>query len=67
MAKIGGIPSIMHYSPPVYENHSGLKCGSCIFIDVIELDTVCTCCTFIVMHTDPNKKACDFYYEKGKQ
>lgn len=67
MVKIGGILNIMRYSPPVYENRSGLKCCECIFFDVIELDSVCMCCTFIVMHTDPNNNVCDYFYQKGKE
>lgn len=66
MEKIGGIRNIMHYLLPKYDSYSDLTCGSCIYFHVIDLETVCHCSTFVVMHTEPDKKVCDFYYEKGK-
>ncbi len=57
----------MRYLLPVLHLKNVVCCGTCIFFEVIDTDSICTCCTFIVMHTEKDNKACDFYYQKGKQ
>lgn len=67
MEKTGGIQNIMHYSMPVHENGSVLKCEHCINFEVLDNDTVCLCCSFFVMHTEKDNLACDYFYYKEKE
>ena len=56
----------MRYSLPVLPLKNVVYCGTCIFFEVIDMDSVCTCCTFVVMHTEKDNIACGYYCQKGK-